>query len=72
MGFMTIVFITIGFPILLFPIMMINKSDRFYKIAEKENRLRKLNERTPAPVEEDYKMDATILSIMLSILLLIM
>ena len=58
MDFLTITFITVGVPVLLLPLFTMSKSQKFYKIAEKENRTRKDNERTAAPVEEEYKMDA--------------
>ena len=72
MDFLTIIFITVGIPILLFPLITLSKSQKFYKIAEKENRVRRDNERTSAPVEEEYKMDTIILGILFSFFLLIM
>jgi hypothetical protein len=72
LDFLTIIFVTVGIPILLFPLITMSKSQKFYKIAEKENRIRKDNERTPAPVEEEYKMDGVTLGILFSFMLLIM
>lgn len=70
--FLTLTFITVGIPILLFPLVIMAKSQKFYKIAEKEKRTRRPNDRTPAPVEEEYKLDAIILSILFSFMLIIM
>lgn len=70
--FLTMIFITVGLPIILLPLFMMNKSQKFYKTAEKENRTRKDNDRTPAPVEEEYKMDSILLGILFSFLLIIM
>ncbi len=70
--FLIMTFLTVGIPILSFPFFTIRKSKKFYRIAEKENRTRKDNERIPAPVEEEYKWDGIMLAMLFSFMLLIM
>lgn len=70
--FLVITFITVGVPLLLLPLLSMNKSQKFYKKAEHENKIRRDNERIPSPVEEEYKNDSLVLGLLLSFLLLIM
>ncbi|MEO5995044.1 MAG: hypothetical protein ABIQ00_00020 [Chitinophagaceae bacterium] len=50
---------------------MINKAEKFYRIAKKEGRTRGDNDRTPAPVEEEYRTDSIIILLLFSFLFLI-
>ena len=59
----------IGFPLLLIPFFSLTKAERFYRIAKKEGRTRKFNDKTDAPVEEEYKTDSMLYVIMLTLII---
>ena len=64
--------ITTGIPIILIPMIMSSKAERFYKKAMREGRIRGQLDRSPAPVEEEYRFDSILLTVILSFQFLIL
>lgn len=64
--FLFLSIITVAIPLFLGPIFMLNKSKKYYDAAKREGRTRAFNDRGPSPVEEEYKTDAIMLTVLLS------
>lgn len=59
--------LTSGIPLLLMPFISSIKAEKFYHIAKNEGRTRADTDKTPAPVEEEYRTDTILLLLLLSI-----
>ena len=62
---------TTGAISLILPLMSNTKAEKFYQKAKSEGRTRGSTDRTPAPVEEEYRIDTLILLISLSFIFLL-
>jgi len=56
---------------LILPLMSNVKAEKFYQRAKKEGRTRRDTDRTPAPVEEEYRIDTLITLVSLSFIFLL-
>ena len=63
---------TSGGLLILLPLMSISKANKFYQIAKKEGRTRGSSERKSAPVEEEYRTDAIVLTLCTAFTMLIL
>jgi hypothetical protein len=69
--FLFLLLITVAIPLPLLPIFMLSKADYYYQKAEKEGRNRGLLENKKANVEEEYRTDSIVISVLLIFLYVI-